>query len=272
MLVPLMNATRIPPLTTAAAGKTTRKAPAARAAAALALALTAGCATPGPLHRYAFAPGQPDRVADLGPTGAGAVPSLLAPGERVTGLAYDPFTDHLFLRLAPGDRIRVVDRPARRLKRELELADGTKGTLGGDLAVRPRNGHLFLLTGPAGDVAEHTRLGRPVRRFALEGVAEAPRGLAFDATRDELVALAADGRTVSRHDLAGRRRGAIRLATAAAGPLACDGAIGELHAVLAGEAGEVGIFGPDGAQRGTWRAGGPGALIDLGPRSFLRVF
>ncbi|MEY3608150.1 MAG: hypothetical protein RLZZ447_938, partial [Verrucomicrobiota bacterium] len=47
---------------------------------------------------------------------------------------------------------------------------------------------------------------------------------------------------------------------------------GELHAVLAGEAGEVGIFGPDGVQRGSWRAGGPGALIDLGPRSFLRVF
>ena len=250
---------------------TTRKAPVARAAAGLALALVwaSGCATPGPLHRYAFTPKQPDRVADLGPAGAGDVPSLLAPGERVAGLAYDPFTDHLFLRLAPGDRIRVVDRPARRLKRELELADGPGG---GDLAVRPRNGHLFLLTGPAGEVAEHTRLGRPVRRFALEGVTEAPRGLAFDATRDELVALAADGRTVSRHDLAGRRRGDVRLAAAAAGPLACDGESGELHAVLAGEAGEVGVFGPDGARRGTWRAGGPGALIDLGPRSFLRVF
>jgi hypothetical protein len=264
-----MNATRIPPLTTVTAGMTTRKAPVARAAAGLALALAAGCATPGPLHRYAFAPGQPDRVADLGPAGAGEVPSLLAPGERVAGLAYDPFTDHLFLRLAPGDRLRVVDRPARRLKREFELAGVTGG---GDLAVRPRNGHLFLLTGPAGEVAEHTRLGRPVRRFRLEGVTEAPRGLAFDATRDELVALAADGRTVSRHDLAGRRQGEVRLAAAAAGPLACDGESGELHAVLAEEAGEVGVFGPDGARRGTWRAGGPGALIDLGPRSFLRVF
>lgn len=237
--------------------------------AALALILTAGCATPGPLHRYAFAPGQPERIADLGPAGAGDVPSLVAPGERVAGLAYDPFTDHLFLRLAPGDQLRVVDRPARRLKREFKLEGGAGG---GDLAVRPRNGHLFLLTGPAAEVAEHTRLGRPVRRFVLEGVAGAPRGLAFDATRDELVALAADGRTVSRHDLAGRRRGDVRLAAAAAGPLACDGERGELHAVLAGEAGEVGIFGPDGVQRGSWRAGGPGALIDLGPRSFLRVF
>lgn len=250
---------------------TTRKAPVARAAAGLALVLVwaSGCATPGPLHRYAFTPGQPDRVADLGPAGAGDVPSLLAPGERVAGLAYDPFTDHLFLRLAPGDRIRVVDRPARRLKRDLELADVPDG---GDLAVRPRNGHLFLLTGPTGEVAEHTRLGRPVRRFALEGVTEPPRGLAFDATRDELVALAADGRTVSRHDLAGRRRGDVRLAAAAAGPLACDGETGELHAVLADPAGEVGVFGPAGERRGGWTAGGPGVLIDLGPRSFLRVF
>lgn len=248
---------------------TTRKDPAARAAALLALALAAGCATPGPLHRYAFAPGRPDCVADLGPTGTAGGPSLLAPGERVTGLAYDPFTDHLFLRLAPGDRIRVVDRPARGLKRELKLPGAGAG---GDLAVRPRNGHLFLLAGPAGEVAEHTRLGRPVRRLTLEGVATAPRGLAFDTGRDELVVLAADGRSVSRHDLAGRRRGELRLAEAAAGPLACDGETGELHAVLAEETGEVGVFGPDGARRGTWSAGGPGALIDLGPRSFLRVF
>ena len=269
MLVPLMNATRIPPITAARARMTTRKAPAARVAALLALALAAGCATPGPLHRYAFAPGQPDRVADLGPAGAAEVPSLLAPGERVTGLAYDPFTDHLFLRLAPGDRIRVVDRPDRSLKRELELAGA--GT-GGDLAVRPRNGHLFLLSGAAGEVAEHTRLGRPVGRFSLEGVTAAPRGLAYDAGRDELVVLAADGRTVSRHDLGGRRRGELRLAAAAAGPLACDGETGELHAVLAEGGGEVGVFGPDGAQRRTWPGGGPGALIDLGPRSFLRVF
>ena len=42
--------------------------------------------------------------------------------------------------------------------------------------------------------------------------------------------------------------------------------------MLAGATGEVGVFGPDGARRGTWGAGGPGALIDLGPRSFLRVF
>lgn len=248
---------------------TTRKAPVARAAAVLALALTAGCATPGPLHRYALAPARPDRVADLGPAGATEVPSLLAPGERVAGLAYDPFTDHLFLRLAPGDRIRVVDRPARRLKRELELPGAGAG---GDLAVRPRSGHLFLLAGPAGEVAEHTRLGRPVGRFSLEGVTAAPRGLAYDAGRDELVVLAADGRTVSRHDLAGRRRGEFRLAEAATGPLACDGDTGELHAVLADPAGEVGVFGPAGERRGGWTAGGPGVLIDLGPRSFLRVF
>jgi hypothetical protein len=248
---------------------TTRKALLARVGAGLALALVAGCATPGPLHRYAFAPGQPERVTDLGPLGAEAVPSLIAPGERVTGLAYDPFTDHLFLRLAPGDRIRVVDRPARGLKRELELPGAGAG---GDLAVRPRNGHLFLLTGAAGEVAEHTRLGRPVRRLTLEGVATGPRGLAFDAVRDELVVLAADGRTISRHDLTGRRQGELRLAAAAAGPLAYDAETGELHARLAEGAGDIGVFGPDGARRGTWGAGGPGALIDLGPRSFLRVF
>src|SRR5471032_2047214 len=128
------------------------------AAALCALALGGGgCATPGPLHVYSLAsPTAPD-IADRGPEPALDVPSFLAAGETVTGFAYDPFTDHFFLRLAPGNRIRVVDRPARAVKREF-VVSGLPATGGGDLAVRPRDGHIFLVHPTEPMVIELTRL------------------------------------------------------------------------------------------------------------------
>src|SRR5476649_2756664 len=81
----------------------------------------AGCATPGALHVYSLASAAHETVHDTGPEGATDVPSFIAPDEILTGLAYDPFTDHFFLRLAPGNHFRVVDRPARTIKREFKV-------------------------------------------------------------------------------------------------------------------------------------------------------
>lgn len=242
---------------------TTRKRPGA--AAGLGLLALAGCATPGPLHVYHLATPAAAEVADTGPQGA-ATPACLQPGEEVVGFAYDPFTDHFFLRLAPGDRIRVVDRPARGVKREFTLPEGPWP--GGDLALRPRDGHGFLLTGSA-EVREITRLGRPLRRFTLAGVDRAT-GLAYDAAADQLWVLHADGRTVTRHGGDGARLGGFRLDRDAGASLAYDAERREWYAPLAAPGNGIGVFDADG--RCVRRLEGPGHLVDVGPRSFIRVF
>jgi hypothetical protein len=237
--------------------------------ALLACAL-AGCATRGPLHVYALA-GDGDRpVIDTGAGGASEVPSFLKAEERVSGFAYDPFTDHFFLRLAPGDRIRVVDRPARTIKREFEIAGAPRGE--GDLAVRPRDGHLFLLGAAPGQVLEATRLGKYLGEFMLAGSRGAIRGLALDANQDQLLALAADGRRITVHDLRGRFLRELHLDRAAGPALAFDPDAREFHAPLRERPGEIGVFDAQGRLQRTLPApAGPG-LIDVGPRSFVRVF
>src|ERR1700690_1398515 len=96
----------------------------ARAAALTCVAFGgAGCATPGALHVYSLASTAHETVRDTGPEGAVDMPSFVAPNEILMGLAYDPFTDHFFLRLAPGNHFRVVDRPARAIKREFNVAE-----------------------------------------------------------------------------------------------------------------------------------------------------
>ena len=104
-----------------------------------------GCATPGPNHVYILNPDQPDTIGNHTGTGieTSDVPSHLDSEDVLLGLAYDSYTDHLFLRLAPGNEFRVVDRPDRSIKREFAAPDiPTNG--GGDLAIRSRDRHLFL--------------------------------------------------------------------------------------------------------------------------------
>lgn len=243
--------------------------------APLLLAL-AGCATPGPLRVYSLAGAHAETVRDVaaapGPADeAREVASFLTPGEALTGFAYDPFTDHFFLRLAPGDVIRVVDRPARAIKRE--LADtGLPATGGGDLAVKPRSGHIFALDPGVPAVFELTRLGKPVRNFRLQGASAAPQGIAYDAARDQLVVLFAGGATaeIVRYDLTGAplRRGALSQPVLPS--LAYDADRDECYAPLAPEGREIGVFNADGQLVRTHAT--PAAYVDVGPRSFLRVF
>jgi len=242
---------------------------------ALAAAIVAGglegCATRGPLHVYSIA-ANPTTVLDLGDENASAVPSFLAPGESVIGFAYDPFTDHFFLRLAPGNRIRVIDRPARAIKRELELERVPPGAAGSrDLAVRPRDGHLFATHPTAPALIELTRFGRFVREIPLERLTSAPAGVAYDSLGDRLLVLDGDDtRRVSIHDLVGRVLGAIPLARRVDPSLAFDSEQRELYAPLAGEAATIAVFDETGKLVRTLPQ--PGRFVDVGPRSLVRVF
>ncbi len=247
---------------------TTRKLAAGGALAAL-LALT-GCATPGPLHVYSLASTAHETLRDGGPEGATDVPSFLAPKETVAGMAYDPFTDHLFLRLAPGNRIRVVDRPARAIKREFEVAALPKGS-GGDLAIRPRDGHVFALVPTESAVVELTRFGEFVRRFELESLAGPAAGLAYDLKRDVLFVLS--GRTpaqISTHALDGKKVATVALdQPITPSSLGYDAEQKEFYVPLA-KADEIGVFGEDGRLRRTLPV--RAIFVDVGPRSFLRMF
>lgn len=233
----------------------------------LAAAGLTGCATPGVLHVYSLAPGDTEHVRDQGGDAPAEVPSYLQPEDQLTGFAYDPNTDHFFLRLAPGNKLRVVDRPARAIKRELTV-DGAPATGGGDLALRPLTGHLYLLHPSEPAVIETTRLGKLVRQFPLAGLTAPAAGIAFDATHDELLVLARDGREIVRCSLAGEKRSAVRLDRAVGASLGFDAERRELYAPLAG--GGVGVFDESGKLLRTLP--GDATVIDVGPRSFIRVF
>ena len=230
----------------------------------------AGCATRGPLHLYSLTPNGARPVRDTGDGRTAEGPSFLKAEDRVSGFAYDPFTDHFFLRLEPGNRIRVVDRPARAIKREFEITDASRG--GGDLAVRPRDGHLFLLGPQPGQIIETTRLGKCVGRFVLADTARPLVGLALDTVEDRLLALGADGQRVTVHDLRGAFVRELRLAQPAGPSLAFDSDQREFHAPLRDRPGEIGVFDDSGRLLRTIPVPATTALIDVGPRSFVRVF
>ncbi len=230
----------------------------------------AGCATPGPLHVYSLATAGDERtVRDTGDGRTTDVPSFLEPDEVVSGFAYDPFTDHFFLRLDPGNRIRVVDRPARAIKREFDI-EGKPEIGGGDLAVRPRDGHLFLLKASSSEVLETSRLGKTVRAFALAGVSVAPVAIAIDPLRDRLLILNADARHITVHDLQGARTADITLAEPAGSSLAYDPEKREMYAPLRNRPGQIGVFDEAGKLLRSEPSAGP--LMDVGVRSFVRVF
>lgn len=251
---------------------TTRKrAPLPAAAAAVAFAL-AGCATPGPLHIYSLAGPATEAIADRSAAGGAEAPSFLRADETLTGFAYDPFTDHFFLRLAPGNIIRVVDRPARAIKREFTVAE-VPATGGGDLAVKPRTGHLYLLH-PSEPVAiELTRLGKFVRTVPLAQTTAPALGIAYDSARDALLVLHERSR-VTVHDLTGAVGRSFTLERPVAGALAFDAARRELYAPLAppanGSAVSLGVFDDQGRFLRTEPA--TGTFVDLGERSLVRVF
>jgi len=270
MLVPLMNATFMRAVTGWSFPGATRK-PAAVPAALSALALAfSGCATRGPLHLYTVAAGGDRPVLDVGASTNAEVPSFLEEEDRVTGFAYDPYTDHFFLRLAPGNRIRVVDRPARAIKRELEIKGAPEGV--GDLAVRPRDGYIYMLGPTPGHLPFCTRLGKYLGELTLENPASGATGLAFDMVKDVLLVLGEEGHRVTAHDLTGRKVAEVKLDRRAGPALSFDSDQREYHAPLPDRPGEIAVFDETGRFLRSTSVAAGSPLIDVGPRSFIRVF
>lgn len=285
MLVPLINAIFMPRLPRLATPMTTRnlfpavgrlscrrlRSHAPLAPIILALAFLSGCATPGPLHLYTAPSTQPAALLDTAP-GSPAVPvdipTFLAPGETLTGLAYDPFTDHLFLRLAPGNVIRVVDRPARAIKRTFTVAT-LPATGGGDLAVRPRDGRIFFAHPSEPALVVTDRFGRAERILRLATLTTPPTGVAYDSVRNQLLVLnPGDPARITAHAPDGDLIATMILdrPTAATG-LAYDPLAQEFYLTTTTS---VAIFAVSGHSLRTLPQ--PAAFLDLGPRSLLRLF
>ncbi|MEY4488447.1 MAG: hypothetical protein RIQ79_955 [Verrucomicrobiota bacterium] len=263
-----------------------RARPRLLAAASLACLALAGCRTPGPLHAYLHtpaAPGTADNVLDVNPsTGAPfeTVPACTKPGEQVLGIAYDPFTDHFYLRLSPGNRVRVVDRPAAAMKREFTAPALPEG--GHDLAVRQRDRHLFF-TDPTGPALLETSIYGVLRsRIVLAGLDAPAWGVACDERDDLFLILPAETTDlIRRFSRQGAAVGDIKLARQVRGQsLAFDSEHREFFAALADGSG-LGVFAEDGRLLRTLPATSPrnapasdaaALLIDVGPRSFIRIF
>jgi hypothetical protein len=235
--------------------------------------LLAGCSTPGPLHLYSVN----DKALEIGDVpldpedSAHPTPSFLGAEDRLLGFAYDPFTDHFFLRLAPGNVIRVVDRPARKIKREFTI-DGIPPLVGTDLAVSPRDGHLFLVDASDPALVETSRLGERIRLVHLDGRSTPAKALAFDMERSRLIALGADGRTLDFYNRDGLRLTQATLAKAVEPSLAYDATSRELYAPLRDAPTSVGVFSETGVLLRTIPVRGGASFLDVGPHSFLRVF
>lgn len=261
-----------PILTAPPSRRRSRRSAVRGALAGFAAWLVTGCSTPGPVHLYSLS-ATPAEIHDIALDGrdvAREVPSFCEPNDAVVGFGYDPFTDHFFLRLAPGNRIRVVDRPARKIKREFTIAGGPETA--GDLAISPRDGHLYLIDAATTDLVETNRFGQVLGRIRLEGRTTAAVALAYDPEQREFFALDADGRGLDRYDLAGHRITHGMLARTIKPSLAYNADTRELLAPLADSPNEVGVFDREGKALRTLPLASGDTLVDVGPHSLIRVF
>ncbi len=257
---------------------TTRKrAPVARitlVAAATFLAFgAAGCSTPGPTHAY-LASRAEDPIIDLLPdTPSAEVPTYLESVNELYGIAYDPFTDHIFIRSFPGDYIRVIDRPAKKIKRGFLVKGLPPGP--GDLTIRSSDRHLFFAHPKRPEVVETTLYGEIVRTITLEDTQTPPSGIAYDQKNDRLLILQSGSPVrVDTYTLSGQRLDGVVLDhDVRQVSLAYDSDKAEFYAPLRGQA-AVGIFNLQGHLLRTLT--NPSAsnfdYVDVGQRSLLRLF
>jgi hypothetical protein len=243
------------------------------ALACVALA-AAGCSTPGPNHTYVAATGD-EPILDFT---AGApvtnVPSHLFLENKIYGIAYDPFTDHLFLRTVPGNFIRVIDRPARTIKYDF-TAEGLPAKPGGDLAIRSRDRHLFFVHPAEPVLVETTLRGKHIRDIKLESLYEPPSGVAYDQKLNRFFVLTGgDLSKITTYSLDGKRLGAVGLdRNVLLTSLAFDSVAREFYVPLHDES-AIGVFN----LKGNFLRAIPVPstqkrdCVDVGPRSFIRLF
>lgn len=272
----------MPRLTDRAARVTTRKHFAAcgtgrlllfasLASAALGLG---GCATPGPNHTYVASMGD-EPILDLSAGNPTAkIPCYLFSANTLYGIAYDPFTDHLFLRVLPGNFVRVIDRPARSIKYDF-TAEGLPSNGGGDLAIRSRDRHLFFAHPTEPLLVETTLVGKHIRDIRLQGLAGAPSGVAYDQSLNQFFILSGGATDqISTYSLAGKRLGTVSLdRNVRLTALAFDSVARELYAPLSTES-AIGIFNLQGRLLRTLAV--PSEQdhdhVDVGERSLIRLF
>lgn len=250
---------------------TTRKPGSVWLAALSAVALGGGgCATSGPNHVYLTTAASP-AVHDLGPP-ARTIPGIVAPGEQALGLAYDFNTDHLFVRLAPAQVIRVIERPSGKILREMTLPAALQTTASADLAIRSRDRHLFAVHADGRSVVELTLFGEYLHRLEFTGLGEPINGLACDQQQPRLLVLT--GGTVRFFSFAGRELGSVTLhGTVQPVSLGYDSAARHYFVPLA-DGVSLGEFDDAGNLLATHRRDGAQAItaIDAGPRPLVRVF
>lgn len=232
-----------------------------------------GCATTGPTHVY-LASFSEHPIIDRGP----GLPDLeisthLIAVNDLSGLAYDPFTDHLFLRIYPGNYVHVIDRPARAPKRAFAVHDLPEGP--GDLAIRSSDRNLFFAHPSLPALLETTLYGHTVRTITLEHLFGPPSGVAYDQVNNRLLILP-PGSThrVHLHDLAGKHLSEVILDHAVRPvSLAYDSHAAEFYAPLRDQS-AVGVFDSKGRLQRTLPNpdGRPHDYIDVGQRSLIRMF
>lgn len=229
----------------------------------------AGCATSGPNHVYLTTATSP-AVHDLGPPPA-VIAGAVRPGEQALGLAYDFNTDHLFVRIAPAQVIRVIERPSGKILREMPLPVELQMTGSADLAVRSGDRHLFAVHSDGRTIVELTLFGEIVRRLELPALGGAIQGLAWDQRQSRLLVLAGD--TVRIFSPAGRELGSVKLqGVVRPASLGYDSDAQRYFVPLA-DGRELGEFDAAGNLVATHAAGDqPITAIDAGPRSLVRVF
>ena len=205
---------------------------------------------------------------------AEAIPTYLNAANTLYGIAYDPFTDHLFLRTFPGNYIRVIDRPAGKIKRNFTVEGLPAGH--GDLAIRSSDRHLFFSHPTLPAVVESTLYGRFVRTHTLETLSAPPAGVAYDQKHDHLfILVGGQPAQVVTYDLTGKPIGRVTLdRNVRLISLAYDSVADEFHLRLRDED-SIGVF----DQHGRWLrslalppAETNSEFIDVGARSFLRLF
>jgi hypothetical protein len=235
---------------------------------ALLLLAAGGCATAGPNHVY-LATAASAAVRDLGPPQA-EIAGAVAPGEQVLGLAYDYNTDHLFLRIAPAQVIRVIERPSGKILREMPLPPELQTPAPADLAIRSSDRHLFVVHPDGRSVVELTLSGAFVRRLEFAGPAGPVNGLACDQRQARLLVLT--GGTVRFFSYAGRELGSVALHGAVRPVSLGYDSDAQHYFVPLADGRTLGEFDAAGNLLAGHPADGTITAVDAGARSFVRVF